>query len=39
MPWLKAFLNDDLMKEHSEGFYLKRVLRLVGIGREQALTV
>jgi hypothetical protein len=39
MPWLKALLHDDLMKEHSEGFCLKRVFLLVGVGREQALTV
>jgi hypothetical protein len=25
MPGLKAFLHDDLMNEHSEGFYLKRI--------------
>lgn len=39
VPWLKAFLHDDLMNEHSEGFSLKRTMSLVGVERVQALTV
>ncbi len=39
MPWLKAFLHDALMNEHSVGFSLKRIFSLIGDGRLQALTV
>lgn len=39
MPWLKAFLHDALMNEHSVGFSLKRMFSLIGDGRLQALTV
>jgi hypothetical protein len=30
MPWLEAFLHDDLTKEHSVGFSLKKLYSLVG---------
>lgn len=39
MSWLKAFLHDDLMKEHFLGFSLKKTRFLVGEERMQALTV
>ncbi|MBS8265028.1 hypothetical protein DYI25_11300 [Mesobacillus boroniphilus] len=39
MPWLKAFLHDDLVNEHSVGFSLNMADPIIRRGRIQALTV
>jgi hypothetical protein len=39
MPWLKAFLHDDLVNEHSVGFSLNMGNPAIRRGRIQALTV
>ena len=39
MPWLKAFLHDDLVNEHSVGFSLNMGFPIIRRRRNQALTV
>lgn len=40
MSWLKAFLHDDFVNEHSEGSFLKIGIHAISRrGRTQALTV
>lgn len=39
MPWLKAFLHDDLVNEHSVGFSLNMGSPIIRRRRNQALTV
>jgi hypothetical protein len=39
MPWLKAFLHDDLVNEHSVGFSLNMGNSIIRRRRIQALTV